>query len=140
VEQALLVREISRPDVERRLTLIRDLLAECKARQFGVEEEGIGVIEARKIGMLRIVRERGAMPAAEFDRRFGLRKAIESPQFYLLRREVRQGEAWLVFDERQLEEYAEQDFEGFLDWDRALLRVLAQETNGKGSQEQEWKV
>jgi hypothetical protein len=30
----------------------------------------------------------------------------------------------LVFDQAQLEACAEQDFEGFLDWDRALLRAL----------------
>jgi hypothetical protein len=126
MEQALLVREISSSDVERRLTLLSDLLAECKARQFGVEEEGLRIIEAQKQEMLHAVRERGAMPASEFDRRFRLRKAIQSPLFQLLRRETRGDEEWLVFDEERLWEYTEQGFEDILQWDRAPLRMLAE--------------
>jgi hypothetical protein len=124
IEQALLVREISISDVERRLTLLRDLLAECKARQFDVEEKGLGIVEAQKWEMLHAVRERGAMPASQFERRFGLRKAIQSPLFQLLRRETRGDEEWLVFDEERLREYTQQDFATFLHWDRTLLRVL----------------
>jgi len=40
VEQALLVWEISRADVERRCTLIRDLFVECKERLVGGRAEG----------------------------------------------------------------------------------------------------
>jgi hypothetical protein len=64
---------------------------------------------------------------AEFDQRFGLRRAIQSPLFHLLRRETRDGEEWLIFDEEQWREYAARDFEGFLDWDRALLKALKEE-------------
>lgn len=64
---------------------------------------------------------------SEIDRRFGLRKAIQSPLFHLLRRETRGDEEWLVFDEERFRDYTEQDFEGFLHWDRALLRMLAEE-------------
>lgn len=124
IEQALLVREISCSDVERRLTLVSGLLAECKARQLGVEEEGLGIIEAQKREMLGALQRQGAMLASEFDRRFGLRRAIQSPAYQLLRRETRRDEEWLVFDEERLREYAQQDFVGFLDWDRALLGVL----------------
>jgi predicted nucleotidyltransferase len=126
IEQALLAREISSSDVERRLTLLRDLLAECKARQFGVEEEGLGIIEAQKQEMLRTLRRQGAMLASEFDRRFGLRRAIQSPLFQLLRRETRGDKEWLVFDEEWLWDYTEQGFEGFLEWDRALLTICAE--------------
>jgi hypothetical protein len=122
VEQAMLVRQISLADVERRRTLIHALLAECRERLLGPRTEGLGAIEARKLEMLRYVWERGAMPAADFDRRFGLREAIRSPLFHLLRREVREGQEWLIFDKERLEEYAKWGFEGFLDWDRALLR------------------
>jgi hypothetical protein len=130
MEQALLVREISSSDVERRLTLLSELFAECKVRQFGVEENGIGIIEAQKREMLRALRQQGAMSAAEFDQRFGLRKAIQSPLFHLLRRETRDGEEWLVFDESQMQECIEREFVGFLDWDQALLRVLTKERDG----------
>ena len=126
IEQALLVRETSISDVERRLTLLSNLLAECKARQFGAKEKGLGIIEAQKLEMLCVVREQGAMAASEFDRRFGLRRAIQSPQFQLLRRETRGDEEWLVFAEERFREYTEQGFEGFLQWDRALLRLLAE--------------
>jgi len=124
MKQALLVREVSRADVERRCALIRALFAECKERLVGGKAGGLGAIEARKLEMLRYVRERKAVPAAEFDRRFGLRRAIQSPLFHLLRREMREGEEWLVFDEARLREYAAHDFDGFLEWDQALLRVL----------------
>ena len=127
IEQALLVREISSSDVERRLTLLSDLLAECKTGQFGAKEKGLGIIEAQKQEMLCVIRGQGAMPASEFDRRFGLRKAIQSPLFHLLRRETRGDEEWLVFDEERFREHTEQGFEGFLQWDRALLRTLAEE-------------
>jgi hypothetical protein len=130
MEQALLVREISTSDVERRLILLGDLLAECKARHFGVEEKGIGIIEAQKREMLRALWRQGAMSASEFDRRFGLRWAIQSPFFHLLRRETRGDEEWLVFDEERLRDYAEKNREGFLEWDRALLRVLLKEGDG----------
>lgn len=125
VEQTLLVREVSRAEVERRCALIRDLFAECREKLLGSETEGLDIIEARKLEILRIIRERGAMPAAEFDQCFGLRRAIQSPLFHLLRWETREGEEWLVFDEGQLQEYAARDFEGFLEWDRALLGALA---------------
>jgi predicted nucleotidyltransferase len=137
VERALLVREVSQAEVERRCALIRGLFAECSKKLVGEPPEGLDVTEARKLEMLRCIRERGAVSAAEFDRRFGpsgqasgqgLRRAIQSPLFYLLRRETREGEEWLVFDEERLREYAAQDFEGFLDWDRALLGALAGET------------
>jgi hypothetical protein len=131
IEQALLVREASSSDVERRLALLGDLLAECKARQFGVEEEGLGIIEAQKRETLRALRQQGAMAASEFDRRFGLRRAIQSPLFQLLRRETRGDEEWLIFDEERLREYARQDLAGFLDWDRALLGVLLKEGGGQ---------
>jgi hypothetical protein len=39
----------------------------------------------------------------------------------------RKGQEWLVFDEEQLREYTERELEGLLEWDRALLRVLARE-------------
>jgi hypothetical protein len=130
VEQALVVREISRAEVERRCALIRDLFVECKERLVGDGPEGLEAIEARKLEILRTIRQRGALPAAEFDRRFDLRRAIQSPLFHLLRRETREGEEWLVFDEERLREYVSRDFEGFLEWDRALLRVLANEGDG----------
>ncbi len=130
VERALLVQEVSRADVERRCRLIRDLFAECKERLVGEGAEGLGAIEARKLEMLRYVRERGAMPAGEFDQRFGLRRAIQSPLFHLLRRETRRGQEYLVFDEDRLREHSARDFEGFLRWDRALLRALAREMEG----------
>jgi hypothetical protein len=125
VEQALLVREFSQTDVERRCTLIGDLLAECRAKLLGLKREGLDAIEARKLEMLRVVRERGAMSASEFDQRFGLRRAIQSPLFHLLRWETRGDKKWLVFDAGRLLEYTKQGFEGFLEWDRALLRTLA---------------
>jgi len=128
VEQALLVREVSRAEVERRRGLIRDLFAECKERLIGEEAEGLDVIESRKLEILRTIREQGAMPATEFDRRFGLRRAIQSPLFHLLRRETRKGEEWLVLDEKRLREVAAQGFGGFLEWDRALLRALTETT------------
>lgn len=128
VKQAMLVREVSRADVERRCALIRDLFAECKERLVGGKRESLDVIETHKLEMIRYVRERGVVPAGEFDRRFGLRRAIQSPLFHLLRRETREGKEWLAFDEGRLQKDAARDFEGFLDWDRALLNVLAQET------------
>ena len=124
VEQALLLREFSPTDVERRCMLIRDLLNECRVRLIGSGREGLGAIEARKLEILREVRERGAVPGSEFDRRFGLRCTLQSPLFHLLRRETRDDEEMLVFDEERLEEHAERDFEGFLAWDSALLKVL----------------
>jgi len=130
VERALLVREVSRADVERRCGLIRDLFVECKERLVGGKAKGLDVIEARKLEMLRYIREREAMPAGEFDQRFGLRRAIQSPLFHLLRRETRRGQEYLVFDEDRLREHAARDFEGFLGWDRALLRALAREMEG----------
>ena len=54
-------------------------------------------------------------------------RATQSPLFHLLRRETREGSEWLIFDEARMQECAAQDFEGFLDWDRALLRLLAGE-------------
>jgi hypothetical protein len=125
VEQALLVCEVSPADVERRCMLIRDLLTECREKLVGPSHKGLGVIEAQKLEILRVAREKGAMAASEFDRRFGLRRAIQSPLFHLLRRETRGDEDWLVLDEERLWEYTERDFEGFLEWDRALLRILA---------------
>jgi len=127
VEQGMLVREISRAEVERRCTLVRDLFAECKERLIGRPREGLGAIEARKLEILSYVREQGVVSAADFDQRFGLRRAIQSPLFYLLRREMRGGEQWLVFDEEALQDQAAQDFESFLEWDRDLLRVLVVE-------------
>jgi hypothetical protein len=124
VEQMLMVREGSQVEVERRCALIRDLFAECREKLVGPKTEGLDIIEARKLEILRLVRGREAVPAAKFDQRFGLRRAIQSPLFHLLRRETREGEEWLVFDEERLREYTAQDFEGFLEWDRALLRVL----------------
>jgi hypothetical protein len=129
VEQALTVRHLSRAEVERRCGVIGDLFAECRERLVGGKTEGLETIEARKLEMLRAVRDRGAMPASEFDRRFGLRRAIQSPFFHLLRQETREGEEWLAFDEGRLQERAARDFEGFLEWDRALLRVLVEKTN-----------
>jgi hypothetical protein len=131
MEQALLVREFSQTDVERRCTLIGDLLAECRLRLLGPKREGLDVIEARKLEMLRVVRDRGAMLASEFDRRFGLRWTIQSPLFHLLCWETREGQAWLRFDEGRLREYTRQDLAGFLDWDRALLGVLLKEGDGR---------
>jgi hypothetical protein len=124
VEQALLVREASRAEVERRCNLIAGLFAECREKMLGPKTENLDIIEARKLEILRHVREWGAVPATEFDQCFGLRRAIQSPLFHLLRRETRDGEEWLVFDEERLGEYAALDFEGFLEWDRALLRAL----------------
>jgi predicted nucleotidyltransferase len=131
VEQALLVREVSRADAERRCALIRDLFAECKEKLLGPKMEGLNLIEARKLEILRAVRQRGAMSAVEFDRRFGLRRAIQSPLFHLMRRETREGQEYLVFDQGRLREVAERDFEGFLGWDRALLRVLVEECDSE---------
>ena len=131
VEQALLVREISPADVERRRALIGDLLAACKGRLVTTTAEGLDAIEARKLEMLRHLRERGAMPAVDFGRRFGVRRAIQSPTCYLLRREAHQGVEWLIFDEQRLQQYAENDFEGFLDWNRALLRVLVRDSRSR---------
>lgn len=128
VERAILVREVSRADVEHRCGLIRDLFAECKERLIGEGAEGLGAIESRKLEMLRYVRKRGAVPAAGFDRRFGLRRAIQSPLFHLLRRETREGQEWLIFDEERLREVAAQGFGGFLEWDRGLLRALTETT------------
>jgi hypothetical protein len=127
VEQALLVREVSPADVARRRALVRDLFAECKEKLVGGPEEGLDVIEARKLEVLRTVRAHGALPADEFDRRFGLCQAIRSPLFHLLRWETREDQEWLVFDEGRLREHAARDFEGFLEWDRALLRVLTEQ-------------
>jgi hypothetical protein len=127
VEQAMLVREVSKTEIERRCALIRDLFAECREKLLGPKTEGLDIIEARKLEILRTVREREVVSANEFDRRFGLRKAIQSPLFHLLRRETRDDEEWLVFGGDRLREYAARDFEGFLEWDRALLRVLAKE-------------
>lgn len=125
VKQALLVREVSKTEIERRCALIRALFAECREKLLGPKTEGLDIIEARKLEILRHVRERRAMPAAEFDQCFGLRRAIQSPLFHLLRRETQEGEEWLVFDEEQLQEYAALGFEGFLEWDQALLKALA---------------
>lgn len=125
VEEAMLVREVSQAEVERRCALIRDLFAECREKLVGPKTEGLDIIEARKLEILRHVRERGAMPAAEFDQRFGLRRAIQSPLFHLLCRETREDEEWVVFHEEQLQQYAALDFEGFLEWDQALLKALA---------------
>jgi hypothetical protein len=125
VEQALLAREVSQADVERRRALIHDLFEECREKLVGAEVKDLGVIEVRKLEKLRVIRERGAMSAVEFDQRFGLRTRLQSPFFHLLCREAREGEEWLVFDEARLQEYAAQDFDGFLEWDRALLGVLA---------------
>jgi predicted nucleotidyltransferase len=138
VEGAMLVQEVSQAEVERRRALIRDLFLECKERLVGESTQGLDLIEARKLEMLRYVRERGAVPATEFDRRFGpagrasgqgLRRAIQSPLFHLLRREAREDEEYLAFDEERLREFAARGFEGFLDWDRALLRALARENS-----------
>jgi predicted nucleotidyltransferase len=128
VDRALTVRELSRAEVERRCGLIGEFFAECQERLVGGKTEGLATIEARKLEMLHSIRKQGAMPAAEFDRRFGLRRAIQSPLFHLLRREIRAEEEWLVFHEGRLEEHAARDFEGFLEWDRALLRVLTGKT------------
>ena len=122
VGQALLVRKVTQTDVERRCALIRDLFAECRERLVGGNVEGLGIIESRKLEMLRIIRERGAISVTEFDQRFGLRRAIQSPFFHLLCRETREGKEWLVFDEERLQGYAAQDFDDFLEWDQALLR------------------
>jgi len=127
IEEALLVREVSPADVERRCALLRDLFAECREKLLGPKTDGLDTIEGRKLEILRAVRECGAVPTAEFDRRFGLRRAVQSPLFHLLQWETRQDQEWLVFDEERLREYASRDFEGFLEWDQALLRVLAEE-------------
>jgi hypothetical protein len=124
LEQAMVVRAVSREDVERRCDLIRELFVECRQRLAQAHGHGLGLIEARKLAVLRAVREQGAMPAAEFDRRFGLRQALQSPFFHLLGRENRQGQEFLVFDERRLRELAARDFEGMLEWNRVLLREL----------------
>jgi hypothetical protein len=131
VEQAVLVREVSQVEVERRCALIRDLFAECREKLISPKTEGLDIIEARKLEILRLVRGREAVPADEFDQRFGLRRAIQSPLFHLLRRETRKGEEWLVFDGGRLQEYAARDFGAFLEWDRALLRVLAREAGAR---------
>lgn len=54
-----------------------------------MEEKGLGIIEAQKQEMLRALRRQGAMLASEFDRRFELRRAIQSPLFQVLRRKTR---------------------------------------------------
>lgn len=77
-----------------------------------------------RVGQALLVRERGALPAAEFDRRWGLRQAIQSPTVHLLRREERGGEAWLAFDEARLLDWAAHDFSGLLGWNRRLLSAL----------------
>jgi hypothetical protein len=128
VEQALTVRDLSQAEFERRSGLIGELFAECQDKMVGGKAEGLETIEARKLEMLRAVRERGAMPAPEFEHRFGLRTAIQSPLFHMLHRETRAGAEWLVFDEGRLQEYAARDFAGFLEWDRALLRALVGKT------------
>jgi hypothetical protein len=124
VEEALMARDLSKPDVERRCLLIRDLLAECRERLIGPKTKGLDTIEARKLEILRALRERGAMPAVEFDQHFGLHQAIQSPLFHLLRREVRDDEEWLVFDEGALQAFLERGFEGLLNWNQALLSRL----------------
>jgi hypothetical protein len=127
VEQVLLVREISRAEAERRQAVLAALFEECEERLLGAPVDGLAPIEARKLPILRILRERGGMPAAEFDRRFGLRLAVQAPFFQLVQWETRHGSPWLVFQEADLQAYAERDFEGFLDWNRALLRALVEE-------------
>ena len=136
VEEALLVREISGAEVERRRALISGLLVECRRRLIGEQAGDLGAVEARKLAVLRAIRESGAMPVEEFDRRLGVRALIQSPLFHLLRREARDGEEWVVLDEERLRDRAARDFEGFLDWNRALLRALvAQEATRSGSGE-----
>jgi hypothetical protein len=126
LEQAVLVREVSQVDVERRCGLIRGLFAECREKLLGPRTEDLDTIEVRKLEMLRYVRKWGAVRAADFDQQFGLCRAIQSPLFHLLRRETRDDEEWLIFNEERLREYTEQNMAGFLEWDRALLRVLAE--------------
>jgi hypothetical protein len=124
IEQALLVKKVSKEDVDRRRVLLSRLFAECKARLFGPAAEGLAPIEARKLRILDAVRERGSMPATEFDERFGLRMCIQSPFFFLLRREDRDDREWVVFDEARLREHTTRGFEAFLEWDRLLLDEL----------------
>ena len=123
-EQALMVKEMSEGDIDRRRELIGDLLTECATRLIGESAKGLAPIEARKLEILRVLRERGSMPASAFDRRFGLRKCIQSPFFSLVGRENREGQEWLVFDEARLREYAVHSFDEFLEWDRLLLEKL----------------
>lgn len=137
VERALLVQEISPADVERRRGLIVELLAACKGRLVPTTAEGLDATEACKLEMLRQLREGGPMPTVDFDRRFGLRRAVQSPTYYLLRREAHIGVEWLFFDEERLRRYAEDGFAGFLEWDRALLRLLARDSRSSATQEEE---
>ena len=130
-EQALLVQDMSAADVERRRTLISDLFAECRERLVGEGTGALASIEARKLEVLRTVRQRGGMPASEFDQRFGLRTCLQSPFFHLLRREMREDGEWLVFSEERFEEYTAGDFEGFLEWDKALLGALREGDSGR---------
>ena len=123
-EQALMVKEMSEGDIDRRRELIGDLLTECATRLIGESAKGLAPIEARKLEILRVLRERGSMPASAFDRRFGLRTCIQSPFFSLVGRENRADQEWLVFDEARLREYAVHSFDEFLEWDRLLLEKL----------------
>jgi predicted nucleotidyltransferase len=131
MEQALLVQDMSAADVERRRALIGDLFAECGERLVAEGAGALASIEAHKLEVLRAIRERGEMPASEFDRRFGLRTCLQSPFFHLLRREMREDGEWLVFSEERLEAHAARDFEGFLEWDRALLGALRDRGSGR---------
>jgi hypothetical protein len=124
VEQAMLVREVTQTDVERRCALVHDLFVECRERLVGGRKEGLDTIEARKLEMLRIIRERGAMSAAEFDQCCSLRTWLQSPFFHLLNWETREDGEWWIFDEERLLGYAAQSFDSFLAWDRALLGAL----------------
>ena len=45
VEQAVLVREVSQVEVERRCALIRDLFAECREKLLGPKTEGLDIID-----------------------------------------------------------------------------------------------
>lgn len=124
VKEILLVRELSLAEVERRRDLLHTLFSECKQQLLPGSAHGLEAIEARKLEILEHLRAHGAMSATEFDRRYGLRRAIQSPFFFLLRRETRHDGEWLLFDEKRLQEEAAKDFQGYLDWDRALLRTL----------------
>ena len=92
--------ETDRPPPKQPRCLFRQ--AQAFAERFAAHEGVVGVLlaggiarrcadhfseidEAQKRKMLRVLWQQGAMPAAEFDRRVGLRWAIQSPLFYLLR-------------------------------------------------------
>ena len=124
IKQALLVQAFTEEDVRRRQVIVHDLLQACKQKIYGTDRNQLGVIEARKLDILKELRLAGALPAREFSKRFGERKALQSPFFQLVHREEREGTTWVVFDEAKLADQVSNGFNSYLDWDRKLLTAL----------------